>query len=275
MPSNQLGQMITFSVELDEDQRRTGYIWVNVNLNDTVRKIAARRGHPEEAQTIAKLNKIRSTKAVLRHRPFRKKRDHRRIRVPGQLRQADVFHVLAGAGAPTVTAGYAKIDVIDRPERTGLTRFVGYDPITMTIPIRFDRATGREPNEIERDIDLLERMAGRGNLPGAAVGPPAVIRLSTTNNLGQMVALIPDNYQWSTQNPSAPLWRVTNIEWDEEPLRNQYGNRTRQLATVTVQQHTKLSFAVRSAAKRSKDKKKTSKAKTSHKTHKVRKSTVR
>lgn len=260
MPRTDIGQMITFSVELDEDQRRTGYIWVDVKVGDTIRKIAARRGHPEEAKRIAKLNKIRSSKTVLRHKPFRKK-DKRRIRVPGQLNQRDVLHVLGGEGPPTIVAGYAKLDIIERPERTGLTSFTGYDPLMMSVPVMFDIASGRTAREVERDIDLLERMAGRGDHPGAAVGPPAVVRLSTTNNQGDIVPLIPLNYQWSRQNPSAPLWRIANIEWDEGALRNRWGYRTRQLATVSVQQHTRVSFAVRSAAKRNKDKKKSGKGK--------------
>lgn len=275
MPKSRLGQMITFSIELDEDQRRTGYIWIDVVVGDTVRKIAARRGHPEEAAAIAKLNKIRSTATVIRHKPLRKRGDFRRVRVPGQLQQADVFHVLAGDNPPTITTGYAKIETVDRPQRTGITMFKGYDPIQMNVPIRFDRATGRSPHNIERDIDLLERMAGRGNIPGAAVGPPAIIRVSTTDSSGQLISLIADNYQWSPQNPSAPLWRIANIEWDENALRDRHGNRTRQLATVILQQNTRVSLAVRSVAKRSKDKKKTSKKKPVVKSRVVRKSTVR
>jgi hypothetical protein len=52
------------------------------------------------------------------------------------------FAVLAGEGAPTVTGGYPKVQVIDRPQRIGLTVFQGYDPFTIDVPIRFNLTAG-------------------------------------------------------------------------------------------------------------------------------------
>lgn len=241
MPTTRLGQLITFQVETDDDQRFESSIWIAVQKKDTVQKIASRRGHPELARRIADMNNIRSVRSVL---------TRKQIKVPGTLRKASGFHVLAGDGAPQVTGGYSKLEILDRPQRVGLTNFMGYDPITMDIPIRFEAfATGQGVN-IEVDIRTLERMAGRGNFAGVGVGPPPVIRVSTTNGRGEPVPLIPANYQWSKDNPSAPLWRVSGIAWDAEPIRNGAGNRIRQLAVVTVQQHVKVSLATRSASER-------------------------
>lgn len=256
MPKTALGQQITFSIENDADQDYRRYIWVDTRVGDTIRKIVARRGHPEDARAVAKLNSVRSTTKVLRHKP-RKKGDKTRIRVPGELRAGDRFHVLAGDQPPQVVGGYAKFETVDRPGRTGLTMFSGYDPITMRVPIRFEAFQDRDQSgELERDIALLERMAGRGDFPGAAVGPPPVIRLATTNNKGEIVPLIPLNYQWSSENAKAPVWRIVGLDWDDEPLRRGNGRRIRQEATVTVQQHTRATAVTRSASARARNRKK-------------------
>jgi hypothetical protein len=228
MPRAPLGQQITFAMETDTDRHYRGSIWIDVKVGDTIRAIAARRGHPEEASSIAKLNKVRSTRTVLRHRPHRK-HDKHRIKVPAQMRASERFHVLAGDDPPRIVEGYAQFDTVDRPQRT---------------------------STLERDIALLERMAGRGNFAGAAVGPPPVIRLSVTDNSGKIVPLIPVNYQWSSDNAHAPVWRITAIDWDTHPERNTYGNRIRQKATVTVKQHMVSKAATRSATARNRSKKK-------------------
>lgn len=255
MPKSTLGQLITFAVEADADQRYREFIWVDVRPGDTVKKIAARRGHPEDARRIARLNKIRSVTKVLRHKPKRKG-DKMRIRVPGTLRRADTFSVLAGEQPPRVVRGYQKIEVIDRPQRTGLTHFTGYDPVAMEVPIQFEQMLGRDSAGVEERIEILERMAGRGNFRGASVGPAPIIRISVTNNTGGIVPLIPPNFQWSKQNPHAPQWRISDISWDEDPIRDGSGKRLRQAAVVTVEEYTKLSLEVKSVVKRNKNKKK-------------------
>jgi hypothetical protein len=252
MPVSSLGQLITFATEQDADMKHPEYIWVQVKVGDTVRKIAARRGHPEDARAIAKLNKIRSVTRVLLHRPKRQG-DRTRIRVPGTLRRSDVFHVLAGDSPPRLVAGYQKLTVIDRPGRTGLTHFEGYDPLTMEVPIRFEQFIGRDGEGVEERIARLERMAGRGNFKGASAGSAAIIRIATTDNAGHVIPLVPPNFQWSQQNPSAPQWRIADIDWDENPIRDDDGNRIRQGAVVTVMQHTRLTLEVRSVSRRRKD----------------------
>lgn len=253
MPKARLGQLITFAVEADADRKAPEFIWVATKVGDTIKKIASRRGHPEDARRIAELNLVRSVNQVLHHKPKHKK-DKTRIRVPGTLRRADRFSVLAGEQPPRVVSGYQKLETIDRPGRTGITHFTGYDPITMEVPIQFEGYIERDAT-IEDRIATLERMAGRGDFKGASAGPAPILRLSTTDNTGRIIALIPPNFQWSPQNPSAPLWRIADLEWDEDPLRDDRGNRIRQKAVVTVQQHTKVSLEVKSAAQRSKAKK--------------------
>jgi hypothetical protein len=260
MPRSDIGQLITFGVEVDQDQRFQRWVWVDVKIGDTVQKIASRRGHPEDARRIADENNIRNARKVLRQakaagfgQPIFSGRTQ--IKVPGELKGAG-FNVLAGDQPPRIVGGYAKLGILDRPELVGITTFEGYDPITMEVPIRFLGNPGGDGSNVERDIAFLERLAGRGDFAGAGQGPPPVIRLSTTGPRGGVVPLIPDNYQWSKQNPTAPLWRVSEIEWDAEPRRLDNGNRIDQLATVLVQQHTRINLAVRSVSSRSKTKKK-------------------
>lgn len=253
-PASSLGQLITFSVEVDPDQPVAKWAWIDIKKGDTVQKIASRRGHPEDARRIADANGIRSVRS-----PF-SGHGKKRIKVPGE--SDIVVHVLAGDAPPRIIGGYAKLDTQDRPGRTGLTTFTGYDPVTMEIPVRFDTvATTGQGADIEDDIALLERMAGRGAYAGAAVGPPPIVRVSTTNAKGEIVPLVPANYQWSASNPGAPLWRIQNpIDWDDSVpdgvLRNDAGNRIRQRATITVQQHTNLRLLQRSVSQRHKANKK-------------------
>jgi hypothetical protein len=244
-----LGQTLVFAIEKDPDQRFADWVWIHAPKGWTVMKLAAKRGHPEDARVIADENGIRSV--------YSKFGKAHRLKVPGEMVASASFEVLAGDTPPRIVGGYAKFDKLDRPQRVGLTTFLGYDPITMEVAIRFEAIRGSRRGEgVEDDCALLERMAGRGNFEGAAVGPPPVVRIGTFDSDGKVVPLIPANYQASRQNATAPLWRVADIAWDESPLRNGGGNRIRQLATVTVQQHTPVSLPTRSAAKRSKSKKK-------------------
>lgn len=218
---------------------------VGVKRGQTVAKVAARRGHPEDARVIADKNGIRSINSKFG-------RD-RRLLVPQDLKEDLSFDVLAGEGAPTVTDGYQKLTTVDRPMATGISVFEGYNPITLEIPIWFE-AVRRNGVDVERDIKLLEKMAGRGAGTVHGDGPAPIVRVSTTDNAGKVVPLIPSNYQWTAKNSTAPVYRVGGIDWDSSPIRNSAGNRIRQLATVTLVEHTKLDLLSRSAAKRSRQK---------------------
>lgn len=247
MPRTSKGQLVTFALERDQDTNLSGWVYTSLRVGDTVAKLAARRGHPDQAKAIAKRNGIRSTRTVLLHKP-KKKNDKTRLLVPRPLRTPYSFHVLAGDTPPKPTGGYAKLSIVDRPERVGLTDFDGYDPITMEVPVRFLASDPTDGGGVESDIALLERMAGRGDFDGAGVGPPPIVRVSTTDNNGDVVPLIPRNYQWTKGNTNGPLWRVAGIDWDTSAQgcrRNPSGNRIVQVATVTLQQHTAITTAKR------------------------------
>ena len=264
MPSDWLGQMITFGAEIDPDSSTKRNVWIRARRGDTVHAIAARRGHPELAAQVLALNKGRDVLPHPKRKPHHKVppipklrtmkqvlRANAPILLPGIMRNGEFFSVHAGDSAPTITAGYAKYDTVDVPGRLGISRFLGYDPIAIDIPIQFEGYTVPGAGAaIERDIQVLERFAGRGDYPGAAFGPPAVVRISATDSSGVPVALLPPDYQWSQQHLNAPLFRISNIAWDAGALRLDNGNRVRQTATVTATQYTPLQFVKRSVAQR-------------------------
>jgi len=240
MTVGKYGQMITFAVEDSGDPRFSGFRYVNVTKADRrILDIANKYGQRPQAQYIANLNGVRWVDSKLKiGRP---------IRIPDRLRGSMVLNVYAGDTAPTIVGGYAKVDIVARTERTGLSVFQGYDPITLSIPIRFESddlspsRTQKEGQQIEDDIQKLEMMAGRGIAEGSrhGVGPPPIIRISTYDtDPKNPIPLIPINYQWAPEvNPNAPVYWIAGIEWDSDPWRNSAGNRVRQLATVTAMQY--------------------------------------
>lgn len=163
------------------------------------------------------------------------------------------FTVLAGSGAPTITGGFAKIQNIDRSRRKGYTQSIGFDPITMDVPILFDctvRANAPSgayaPVDLERDIQILEGMAGRGSLVSAdqsihaAVGDPPVVQIFANTQANQS-NLIPKNVQGLE-------WLITGISYDSNPLRHRDSNRMSQAATVTLCEYVRPPIRTRSAA---------------------------
>lgn len=233
--------LISFAIERGGDARFEGVKTIRVRRGArTIAKIAANRGHIELAPKIKRMNHVRSI--------YKKLKIGRRLKIPDKLSGEFFFHVRAGDTAPTITQGYAQIETIDRSERVGLSVFSGFDPAVMSIPIRFegidrDHKHGFQMSDgsgVEHDIKELERMAGRGHFTGAARGPSAIIRVSTTMGGAHSKPhpLIPTNYQWTRHNPSAPLWWISGIEWDADPIRNPFtGDRVRQLATVELTQY--------------------------------------
>jgi hypothetical protein len=150
---------------------------------------------------------------------------------PGQF-----VEVLAGEGAPIPSGGYAKWAHILRPQRTALTTFEGYEPMTLTVPVLFDAVRENGVREdVEASIQILEGLAGRGiRLPEgftAGVGKPTlvVVYSSTGNRANQ---LIPKPFQ--TQNIQ---WFVEDITFDEHPLRDAGAARIRQAATIKLVQY--------------------------------------
>jgi len=283
MATDWIGQSITFAAEIDPDANYNRFIWIRAQgTKDTVKAIAARRGHPEMATDILALNKGRD---VLVHpKPQRVHsnkspgkgwvgvgggwwqkqtgpvprlstvtqilRQNVAMMLPGIMSPGETLSVHAGNEPPIVKKGYANYDTVTVPGRVGINRFLGYDPIEMDIAVQFENYRDQVGSVIETNIQTLERFAGRGDYPGAGFGPPAVIRVSVTDNVGNIVPLLPPDYQWSAQHTQAPLFRISNIAWDQGALRNDNGYRIRQGATITIKQYTPLVFVVRSVAQR-------------------------
>ncbi len=148
------------------------------------------------------------------------------------------FKVLAGDGAPTPKGGWAKIVTIDRPGRVGYTVSTGYDPISMTVPILFDRVMRTANREvIELNILALEWMAGRSPSPkgGEVKGEPPYVEVFTVDSAGHTIPLVPRQFQ--SEPGRSRQWWITDIEFDsseEGCKRNSAGARIRQAAVVTL-----------------------------------------
>ena len=267
---------VNFGSVSDPDADYSQYVWVRATrAMNTIAKIAAVRSRPEMATTILNLNLGRDVLPHPRRKPHHKVpptpklrnakqtlRVGASIKLPGTMAPGFFFQVRCGEKPPVIKKGYANFDKVTVPGRTGLSRFVDYDPIEMEIAIQFDAFGEEGPNpgfiggqgSIEDRIQILERMAGRGIYPGAGYGPPAVVVVSTTDDRGQPIPLIPMAYQWSQQNQNAPQFRVTNLAWEDsaDTSRNDAGYRVRQKATVTLTQYTPLVFVSRSLTQRAK-----------------------
>jgi hypothetical protein len=245
------GQMITFAIETDEDARLKKFRKISTRPGDTAQRIANRNGNPDDASLIKRLNKLGSITKVIRHSPRRKK-DKLSVKVPGNFKSNLRFNVMPGATAPVIAGGYAKFSTVDRPDLKGIPKFEGYDPAVLSVPIRFESVQGRGDQNLEIDVALLERMAGRGQFSGAGAGPPPIINVSVTNG-STIVPLIPNQWQRSSQNPQGPLWRVTGIDWGDS-VRDRNGVLLRQLATVTLTEHVRARFQTKSAKSRNRQK---------------------
>lgn len=130
------------------------------------------------------------------------------------------FTCLLGDGAPEISDGYGGWQVIDRARNVGLVQWNGRNPLTIKIPIMFDNFA--DGTSLEPDIRQLEKMAGAEiNMKQ----PPLVL----INSMG----VVPHDAHDATQND----WVISEIEWGDSD-RNEWGNRVRQAATVTVMEYT-------------------------------------
>lgn len=126
---------------------------------------------------------------------------------------------LLGDGAGNLTAGFGGWENIRRDRRYSITEWSGRDGMEIPIPIIFENwAVG---TSLEGDIKQLEMMAGLGNKGGGE--PP----LMTFNSGG----VIPHDFHDAPSHD----WIITNLEFGD-CVKNDWGNRVRQIATVTVAQ---------------------------------------
>jgi len=269
---------INFISTSDPDANWGKYQWVKARKGDNIQKIANRYLAHNQAGAIVNLNLGRDVLPHPKRKPHHSVprvpkltnakqplRAGASIKLPGTIAPAGFFfRVRCGDKPPVVKKGYSNWDKVTVPGRTGINRFVDYDPIELEISIQFE-AFGNDPDDstspgyilaqgsIEDRITTLERMAGRGTYPGAGYGPPAVVAVNTTDDREQLIPLIPMMYQHDpVKNPNAPLFRVTGLTWEDsaDTLRNDAGYRVRQRATVILTQYTPLQFSARSLSQR-------------------------
>lgn len=122
--------------------------------------------------------------------------------------------VYRGDTAPQMVGGYGGWEVVGRPKRTGLTQWIGKDPLRMKLPIIFDGSDQQISQESK--ITLLSRMA----LPTGPRGEPPRVSV-----LGAI--------------PRKDLrWVIESLEWGDNVIwvttSDTIGFRTRQDATLTL-----------------------------------------
>jgi hypothetical protein len=121
-------------------------------------------------------------------------------------------------GPVTSPVPRARIDIVDRPLRVGLTTYAGRDPYEMTVPITLGRVGG---GSIEKDISQLTALAlPKGKAADSIDGLPRVLLVGPTPYPAQ-------------------VWWVSEIA--EVPERLEYtadGYRCRFAADVTLIEHT-------------------------------------
>lgn len=150
------------------------------------------------------------------------------------------FDVMVGDNPPSITGGYANWTNIKRPLQRALTVFTGYDPMQMTVEVRFGRWGEQSFNwqtddtagqAIEGDIDVLEWMAGSN----FHTGPSPVVYVWSHGSQGKDTDLIPPQYA----KPSGYPWVVTGLQWGKA-WRNANGYRVWQEATIVLSNYLNL-----------------------------------
>jgi hypothetical protein len=170
---------------------------------------------------------------------------------PGTMHQ---ISVMCGDDPPTIKGGYAKWTTVDRPLRTGVTLFQGYDPVTMDVSLRFgtwtkagwDTGLSKEStagSDTEEAIGWLEWMAGAHFNAGAS----PFVYVNTYANAGGTTNLVPSGYQEtvgvgaSVSDTKRWPWVITGgITWGKS-LRDKNGDRVYQECTFTCMNY--LSFS--------------------------------
>lgn len=140
---------------------------------------------------------------------------------------------------PQQTQGYGGWEEIERPKRKSLTTWRGRQPISLSIPIMFDRLTEGDFGEsVEPDVRNLQKMAGAG-----ISGEPPVV---TFDSGGVIEHDVTQENKW---------WLINGLEWGDY-IRNPAGERVRVDVTVTLLEFVAGAVVVeRSAAKKRSNKK--------------------
>lgn len=180
------------------------------------------------------------------------------ISIPGPLQSQSPPQVtaLADTGQFTVTAGYAKINVVEIPRRRGISVFAGYDPITATLPVLLlDMPYGKgQTSIVDRQCAVLEWMAGRGKAINGAPAPapasqaPYAVSLSSVNPSGHFTSLVPANYN-SAAAGGVQEWYITGIQWGDS-LRDREAKRRKQHLVLTLTENAPLAANEANASQR-------------------------
>lgn len=129
---------------------------------------------------------------------------------------------LLGDGAGNPIGGFGGWAKVKRDRRRSLTEWQGNDPLEIAIPILFDNWA--EGTSVENEIKQLEKLAGLGNDDTDGPEPPLIVF-----NTGGVIS---HDYHDSKDHE----WVISEIDFGD-CVKNQFGNRVRQIATVTVLQY--------------------------------------
>lgn len=154
-----------------------------------------------------------------------------------RVEEAYFISAICGTEGITPTSGYGKWKNVERRQRISITVLEGYDPYTITVPLIFDSQA--DPDSVEKDLDELEWMGGRGQLfnsrPGhAGEGDTPLIQIFSAEGS----SLVP-----SECSNEDIRFVVSGIEYNMAgrelilPIRRADGERIRQAATVTLTQY--------------------------------------
>lgn len=158
---------------------------------------------------------------------------------------------MADTGQFTVSAGYAKINTVEVPQRRGIAIFAGFDPVTATLPITLDRLGQQGDFAVEEACAMLEYMAGQGRGPGGQYegaaqqgGRPkplvleAILAPTLQGGQPRPSHLVPMNYNFAGGHTGALTWFITGLEWGDS-IRSSGPpyQRVRQKATVTFTEY--------------------------------------
>lgn len=151
---------------------------------------------------------------------------------------------MADTGQFLVSAGYAKVNTVEVPQRRGIAVFAGFDPVTATLPVILDKL-GESGFEVEEACQLLEYMAGQGYGPGGAYEGAAQVGLAPLPVIIEAFAqdgvspskLLPLNYNAADRHPSIE-WYITGLAWgDSIRSSSEPYQRVRQRVTLTLTEY--------------------------------------
>lgn len=150
------------------------------------------------------------------------------------------FQAMLGDEPPTITAGYAKWSVVDRPLMRSVTVFTGYEPAQMKVSLRLGQwdpgwDAADTDHQTEKAITALDMMAGSARHYYSS--PPQIVYVASWSTQGGFSDVIPPGYQYQPYSGSKLFpWVVNGLEWGTS-YRNPNGYRVYQEATVSLLQY--------------------------------------